>query len=61
MVTTIQPGFAAFRGPAERKVFEPGFWLWQRLCRLCRALLMLPDRGPAADELPPEYFRYPPV
>jgi hypothetical protein len=59
--------FAAFRGPVDRTVFAPGFELWLRLerpvRRLWRGLINLPDRGDAAtpDDVPPEYFRFPPV
>jgi len=65
-VTSTEDGFAAFRAPVDRTVFEPGFRLWKRvgepLNRFWRAVLRVPDRGPdaASDELPPEYFRYPP-
>lgn len=57
----IHAGFAAFGEPVERRVFAPGFRLWLSLRRFCRMLILLPDRGPAADELPPEFFRFPPV
>jgi hypothetical protein len=65
-VTPTTPSFAAFRGPVEREVFEPGLGLWLRLggtlSRLWLAAIALPDRGPAAapDELPPEFYRFPP-
>jgi hypothetical protein len=65
-VTPMQPSFAAFRGPVDRKVFAPGFVLWTRagsaLRRIVRTVLMLPDRGRDAtpDDVPPEYFRFPP-
>jgi hypothetical protein len=67
VVTPIQPSFAAFRGPVDRKVFAPGFVLWTHaggvLRRLARAVLMLPDRGAPADQqdLPPEFYRFPPL
>jgi hypothetical protein len=64
-MTPTQSGFAAFRGPADRTVFEPGFVLWTRvgnaLRRLVKTVLMLPDRGARAEKLPPEFFRFPPV
>jgi hypothetical protein len=65
-VTPTKPSFAAFREPVEREVFEPGFGLWLRLSgalrRLWRAAITLPDRGADArpDDVPPEYFRFPP-
>jgi len=65
-VASTEPSFAAFRGPVEREVFEPGFGLWLRLSgplsRLWRAAIALPDRGSDArpDDVPPEYFRFPP-
>lgn len=56
-------GFAAFRGPIDRRVFEPGFELCLRvseaLRRLLLAVITLPDRGPNAGPLPPEFFRFP--
>jgi hypothetical protein len=56
-------GFAAFRGPIDRRVFEPGFELWLRVSgavrRLSLAVVTLPDRGPNAEPLPPEFFRFP--
>ena len=66
-MTPIQPSFAAFRGPVDRRVFAPGFVLWTRMesavRRVARTVLMLPDRGAAADqeELPPEFYRFPPL
>ncbi len=66
-MTPIQPSFTAFRGPVDRRVFAPGFVLWTRMERAVRrvvwAVLMLPDRGQAAEreELPPEFFRFPPI
>ncbi|HEV2185779.1 MAG TPA: hypothetical protein VGR70_01130 [Stellaceae bacterium] len=65
-MTSIQPSFAAFRGPVEREVFEPGFGLWQRLSgplsRLWLAAITLPDRGAGSrpDDVPPEFYRFPP-
>jgi hypothetical protein len=65
-VTTMQPSFAAFRIPVDRKVFAPGFVTWLRIGRPFRRLWLtavrLPDRGGAEppDDLPPEFFRYPP-
>jgi hypothetical protein len=65
-VTPVEPSLAAFRVPVDRRVFAPGFDLWLRLekpfRRLWRAVINLPDRGPAAasDDLSPEYFRFPP-
>ena len=65
-MTSTEPSFAAFRGPVEREVFEPGFGLWQRLevpfQRLWRAVINLPDRGADAgpDDVPPEFYRFPP-
>jgi hypothetical protein len=65
-VSPTRPSFATFRGPVDREVFAPGFDLWLRLSRgphqLWRVLITLPDRGGAAtpDDLPAEYFRFPP-
>jgi hypothetical protein len=65
-VTPTLGGFAAFRKPVDREVFAPGFALWQRLGgplrRVWLAAIRLPDRGRAArpDDVPPEYFRFPP-
>jgi len=65
-VTPTESSFAAFRGPVEREVFEPGFGLWLQLSRALRRLwlaaIMSPDRGADArpDDVPPEYFRFPP-
>ncbi|HVH79501.1 MAG TPA: hypothetical protein VM782_08945 [Stellaceae bacterium] len=65
-MTPLSPGFAAFRAPVDRTVFEPGFRLWLRvsrpLDRFWRTVLRLPERRPDAanDDLPPEYFRFPP-
>jgi hypothetical protein len=65
-VTPTLGGFAAFRKPVDREVFAPGFDLWQRassaLRRLWRAAIRLPDRSREArpDEIPSEYFRFPP-
>jgi hypothetical protein len=66
VVTPISQGFAAFRVSADRWVYPPcvDLWLWTNaaLRRLSRAAILLPDRGLAAqaDELPQEYFRFPP-
>jgi len=66
-VTPMQPSFAGFRGPADRRVFAPGFVLWTHiesvLRRIVRAVLMLPDRGAATEpgDLPAEFYRFPPV
>lgn len=66
MVTTIAIGFAAFRLPVDRRVFAPTFDLRSRpgkaLRRLWLVTISLPDRGAGAngDELPCEYFRFPP-
>ena len=61
---TAGQDFAAFRQPVDRKVFAPGFVLWTRagavLRQLLRLVVNLPDRGEAAEELPPEFFRNPP-
>ncbi|MBV9018710.1 MAG: hypothetical protein JO058_23935 [Alphaproteobacteria bacterium] len=60
------PSFAAFRGPADRAFFEPGFGPWQRLSKMARrfwtAAVNLPDRGCDAtpDDVPAEFFRFPP-
>jgi len=60
------PSFSAFRGSVDRKVFEPGFGEWRQasaaLHRLWQAIVTLPDRGrdAAANDMPPEYFRFPP-
>ena len=65
-MTSTEPSFAAFRGPVDRKVFEPGFREWQRIGAALRwlwqAVVTLPDRGrdATADDVPPEYFRFPP-
>ena len=65
-MTPTGSGFAAFRGPVEREVFEPGFGLWLRLSgalrRLWFAAIASPDRGAGArpEDVPPEYFRIPP-
>ena len=65
-MTPTRPSFAAFRGPVEREVFEPGFGLWLQLSRVLRRLglaaIRLPDRGAEArpDDVPPEYFHFPP-
>lgn len=62
-MTSMEGGFAAFRGPIDRKVFAPGFIVWTRvgaaLRTAWRAIVTLPDRGITAEELPPEFFRYP--
>jgi hypothetical protein len=65
-VTPIQPSFTAFRGPVDRRVFAPGFVLWTRMegvvRRIVWTVLMLPDRGAAGQkELPPEFYRFPPL
>ena len=66
-MTPTLDGFAAFRKPVDREVFAPGFDLWQRvsapLRRVRWTVMRLPDRGREArpDELPPEYFRFPPL
>ena len=65
-MTPTGSSFVAFRGPVEREVFAPGYVLWTRaggaLRRLVRTVLMLPDRGADArpDDVPPEFFRFPP-
>lgn len=65
-MTPTTSRFAGFRGPVEREVFEPGFGLWLRLSgplnRLWRVAIRLSDRGADArpDDVPPEYFRFPP-
>jgi hypothetical protein len=65
-MTAALPSFAAFRGPVDRAALEPGFSEWRRagalLRRLLRNLVTLPDRGGNAtvENLPPEYFRFPP-
>jgi len=65
-VTAITPSFAAFREPVDRAVFEPGLRLGRRLSqaplRLWLAALTLPDRSYDAllDEVPAEFFRFPP-
>jgi hypothetical protein len=60
-MTGSESGFAAFRGPVDRKVFAPGFVLWLRLGNILRRLVNLPDRGDVAspDDVPPEFFRFP--
>ncbi|HML10540.1 MAG TPA: hypothetical protein VK432_06750 [Stellaceae bacterium] len=56
-------GFAAFRGPADRRVFAPDFVLWRWLDKalrgVWRVVITLPDNR-AAGELSPEFFRFPP-
>ena len=65
-MTPTESSFAAFRGPVEREVFEPGLGLWLRLSaavrQFWRAAITLPDRGADArpDDVPPEYFHFPP-
>ena len=65
-MTPITPSFAAFHGSVDRAVFEPGFGLWQWVSqaplRLWLAAVTLPDRGCDAlpDEVPAEFFRFPP-
>ena len=65
-MTPTLGGFAAFRQPVDREVFAPGFGLWERfstpLRRVWRVVIRLPDRGRDArpDDMPPEYFRFPP-
>jgi hypothetical protein len=65
-VTAIAPSFAAFRGSVDRAVFEPGFGLWRRVSqaplRLWAAAVTLARRGGGAilDEVPAEFFRFPP-
>ena len=62
-MTGFESSFAAFRGPVDRAVFAPGFGLWMRVAGALRhgwrRLVSLPDRGPAAQPLPPEFFRFP--
>lgn len=63
-MSAAEPSFVAFRRPVDRKVFEPGFREWQLLGaplrRLWHAIVTLPDRGRDADEVPPEFFQFPP-
>ena len=65
-MTLMLGGFTAFRVPVDRKVFAPGFDLWQRgsrmLRRLRRAAMTLPDRDrdTRPNDVPPEFFRFPP-
>lgn len=65
-MTPVIPSFAALRGPADRAVFEPSFGLWQRVRQMPRrfwvAVVSLPDRGRDArqDDMPAEFFRFPP-
>ena len=65
-MTPTTPSFAAFRGPVDRAVFEPGFGLWRRVSqapfRLWAAAAALARRGHGAmpDEVPAEFFRFPP-
>lgn len=65
-MTPTLGGFSAFRKPVEREAFAPGFDLWRQLSRplrrTVRTLIRLPDRGGDArpDDVPPEYFRFPP-
>ena len=62
----IPIGFAAFRVPIDRRAFAPAFDLWPRASKALRRLwlvtISLPDRGASAngDELPRDYFRFPP-
>lgn len=62
-MTGAESGFVAFRGPIDRRVFAPGFGVWTRvekaMRRLWLAVVTLPDRGPTAEKLPPEFFRFP--
>ena len=66
-MTAIRPSFVAFRGTVDREVFEPGFRVWQEIGAplrwLLRAIVTLPDRGreAAPEDVPPEYFRFPPI
>lgn len=65
-MTPIGPTFAAFRGPVDRAVVELGFGLWQRVSqaphRLWVAVISLPDRirDATPDDVPAEFFRFPP-
>ena len=65
-MTAIRPSFMAFRGPVDREVFEPGFKEWRQIGAglrwLLQAVVTLPDRGrdATAQDVPPEYFRFPP-
>ena len=62
----MRPYFAVFRGPVDHAIFELGFGLWQHVSqashRLWVAAVALPDRGRDAmlDDLPDEFFRFPP-
>ena len=62
-MSSAEEGFVAFREPVDRKVFALGFVLWARtgamLRRVLRIVVNLPDRGDTAEELAPEFFRYP--
>jgi hypothetical protein len=61
-MTSAESGFAAFRNPIDRRAFAPGFVLWTRLGKalrgVWRVIVTLPDHA-AAEELPPEFFRFP--
>jgi hypothetical protein len=62
-MSSAESGFAAFRGPVDRRVFAPGFVLWTWLGgvlpHIWRAVVTLPDNR-AAGELPREFYRFPP-
>ena len=64
-MTPTGAGFSAFRVPVDREVFEPAAGLLrsmgEALQRLWLTAVTLPDRGRSAPELPPEYFRFPPL
>jgi hypothetical protein len=64
-VTPIQPSFTTFRVPVDREVFEPGSRLLRSISKALHRLWLTavtpPDRGRSAPELPPEYFRFPPL
>lgn len=61
----MQPSFSAFREAVDREVFEPGSGLLRPMSKALRRLRLmivtLPDRGRSAPDLPPEYFRFPPL
>ena len=65
-MTPIGSAVGAFRGPVDRALFALGFGLWQRVShashRLWVAAISLPDRtrGATPDDVPAEFFRFPP-
>jgi len=62
----MRPNFAVFRGRMDHAIFELGFGLWQHVSqashRLWVAAVTLPDRDcdSVRDDVPDEFFRFPP-